>query len=84
MSEVSGPLFVLNCSPDDRRVAHVELTEEGRAGLPRMRELPMEVLEQFLRGFSHDEVRQLGSYLTRLLMNARIQPGMIRIQPETK
>lgn len=56
-------------SSEDRRVVYVELTEEGRAGLPRMRELSMEVLNQFLLGFSNAEVRQLESYLIRGLAN---------------
>ena len=58
----------------DRRVIHVGLTEQGRAGLPRMRKLAMEVAAQFLGGFSNTEVRELQSHLKRLLWNARQIP----------
>src|SRR6201997_5312052 len=46
-------------SPDDRRLVHLELTEEGRAAYPRMRELSLGVANRFLRGFSKTEARQL-------------------------
>jgi DNA-binding MarR family transcriptional regulator len=58
-------------SLEDRRVVHVELTEEGRAGLPRMPKVALEVAEQFLHGFSNAEVRELESYLGRLVSNAQ-------------
>jgi MarR family transcriptional regulator, multiple antibiotic resistance protein MarR len=59
-----------NRSPDDRRLVHLELTEEGRAAYPRMRELSLGVANRFLRGFSKAEARQLESLLTRMLENA--------------
>jgi DNA-binding MarR family transcriptional regulator len=58
-------------SLEDRRVIHVELTEQGRAALPRMRKVAMEVADQFLGGFSNTEIRELESYLNRLLSNAQ-------------
>lgn len=58
----------------DRRVIHVELTEQGRAGIPRMRKVAMEVADQFLGGFSNTEVRELESHLKRLLSNAQAIP----------
>lgn len=58
-------------SPKDRRVVHVELTEEGRARLPRMRAIAMEVRDGCLEGFSSGEVRQLKDYLSRLLLNVQ-------------
>ena len=57
-------------SADDRRLLHLELTEEGRAAYPRMREISMTVANRFLRGFSRAEARQLEGYLTRMLENA--------------
>lgn len=63
-----------NRSPDDRRLVHLELTDEGRALYPRMRELSLGVANRFLRGFSKAEARQLESFLTRILENAQ-QPA---------
>ncbi len=59
-----------NRSPDDRRLVHLELTEEGRAAYPRMRELALAVANRFLRGFTKAEARQLESLLARMLANA--------------
>jgi DNA-binding MarR family transcriptional regulator len=58
-------------SPADRRLVHLELTEEGRAAYPRMRELSLGVANRFLRGFTRTEARQLESLLTRMLENAQ-------------
>ena len=60
-----------NRSPDDRRLVHLELTEEGRAAYPRMRELSLGVANRFLRGFTKAEARQLESLLGRMLENAQ-------------
>ena len=57
-------------SPEDRRLVHLELTEEGRAAYPRMRELSLGVANRFLRGFTRTEARQLESLLGRMLENA--------------
>jgi len=59
-------------SPDDRRLVHLELTEEGRAAYPRMREISLGVANRFLRGFTKAEARQLESLLTRMLENAQV------------
>jgi DNA-binding MarR family transcriptional regulator len=59
-----------NRSPEDRRLVHLELTEEGRAAYPRMRELALGVANRFLRGFSKTEARQLEGLLGRMLENA--------------
>jgi DNA-binding MarR family transcriptional regulator len=58
-------------SPEDRRLVHLELTDEGRAAYPRMRELSLSVANRFLRGFSKAEARQLESLLGRMLENAQ-------------
>ena len=55
---------------DDRRVVYVELTEKGHSAFPRMRAVSMRVVNQFLRGFTQAEARQLEGYLTRMLDNA--------------
>ena len=57
-------------SAQDRRLMHLELTEEGRAAYPRMREMSMAVANRFLRGFTRAEARQLESLLARMLDNA--------------
>ncbi len=62
-------------SPHDRRLMHLELTAEGRAAYPRMREISMGVANRFLRGFSKSEVRQLEGFLTRMLENAHDVPA---------
>ncbi|HUL46195.1 MAG TPA: MarR family transcriptional regulator [Steroidobacteraceae bacterium] len=60
-----------NRSPDDRRLVHLELTDEGRALYPRMRELSLGVANRFLRGFTKAEARQLESLLARMLENTQ-------------
>jgi DNA-binding MarR family transcriptional regulator len=58
-------------SAQDRRLLNLELTEEGRAAYPRMREISMNVANHFLRGFTKAEARQLEGFLTRMLENAQ-------------
>ena len=60
-----------NRSADDRRLVYLELTDEGCALYPRMRELSLGVANRFLRGFTKAEARQLESLLTRMLENAQ-------------
>src|SRR5579863_2680380 len=57
-------------SAQDRRLMNLELTEEGRAAYPRMRELSMTVANRFLHGFSKSEARALEGFLLRMLENA--------------
>jgi DNA-binding MarR family transcriptional regulator len=59
-----------NRSAQDRRLMHLELTDEGRAAYPRMREISLAVANRFLRGFSKAEARQLEAMLSRMLENA--------------
>lgn len=61
-------------SVHDRRLMNLELTDEGRAVYPRMRELAMGVANRVLRGFTKAEARQLEGFLTRMLENAQAQP----------
>ena len=58
-------------SEQDRRLMNLELTEEGRAAYPRMKEISLAVANRFLRGFTKTEARQLEGFLTRMLDNAR-------------
>jgi DNA-binding MarR family transcriptional regulator len=58
-------------SSQDRRLLNLELTEEGRAAYPRMREISMNVANCFLRGFTRAEARQLEGLLNRMLENAQ-------------
>lgn len=67
--ETKGLIRRNRCS-DDRRMAYLELTEEGSRAYPRMREISMGVVNRFLRGFTQTEARQLEGYLTRMLENA--------------
>jgi DNA-binding MarR family transcriptional regulator len=61
----SKGLIRRNRSAEDRRLMHLELTDEGRAAWPRMREISMAVANRFLRGFTKAEARQLEGFLAR-------------------
>ena len=50
---------------------HLELSDEGRAAYPRMREISLTVANRFLRGFTKAEARQLESMLSRMLENSQ-------------
>lgn len=71
----SKGLIRRNRSAHDRRLMHLELTEEGRAAYPRMKEISLTVANRFLRGFTRTEARQLEGFLTRMLENAHEQPA---------
>ncbi len=62
-------------SAQDRRLLKLELTEEGRAAYPRMREIAMGIANRFLRGFTKSEARQLESFLNRMLENGEEIPA---------
>ncbi len=55
---------------NDRRTSNLELTPEGKAVYPKLRASAMKVLNCFLRGFTHEEARQLETFLQRMLENA--------------
>lgn len=57
-------------NPDDRRAFQLELTDEGRAVLPKLRAAGMKVQNRFLDGFSVKEAQQLERFLLRMLENA--------------
>jgi DNA-binding MarR family transcriptional regulator len=56
-------------SEDDRRLIYLELTEEGRQAVPKLRACSAHVLNYLLRGFSANEVRQFEGFLARMLQN---------------
>jgi DNA-binding MarR family transcriptional regulator len=62
-------------SVQDRRLMNLELTDEGRAAYPRMREISLLVANRFLRGFSKAEARQLEGLLQRMLENVPAEAG---------
>jgi MarR family transcriptional regulator, multiple antibiotic resistance protein MarR len=66
--ERKGLIRRVRCS-EDRRVARLALTDEGRAVYPKLVERAAAVLNRSLRGFSPNEVRQLEVLLQRMLMN---------------
>lgn len=57
----------------DRRVVHIELTDEGRAAAQQVPEVLSRVQNEHLAGFSEAEWEQLKSYLRRILDNAQAQ-----------
>jgi DNA-binding MarR family transcriptional regulator len=57
-------------SEDDRRLINLELTEEGRLAVPKLRACSAQVLNHLLRGFSATEVRQFEGFLARMLQNS--------------
>ena len=67
--EAKGLIIRRRC-PDDRRCVKLELSEAGRAALPKLRACSVRVLNHFLRGFSHAEARQLEGFMLRMLQNA--------------
>ena len=71
----SKGLIRRNRSAHDRRLTHLELTEEGRGAYPRMREISLTVANRFLRGFTKSEARQLEGLLGRMLENAQGLPA---------
>ena len=58
-------------SVEDRRVVHIELTDEGRVAAQQVPEILSRVQNEHLAGFSEAEWEQLKSYLRRILDNAQ-------------
>ena len=56
--------------PQDRRLVYLEMTDQGRAAYPHLREISMAIQNRFLRGFSRADTRQLEGLLGRMLENA--------------
>lgn len=55
----------------DRRVVHIELTDEGRAAAREVPQILSRVQNEHLAGFTNEEWEQLKSYLRRILDNAQ-------------
>ena len=64
--EKKGLVRRVPCS-EDRRVMRLALTDEGKTVYPQLVERAAKVLNDRLRGFTRDEVRQLESLLERML-----------------
>jgi len=54
---------------EDRRIVRLGLTDEGRAVYPRLVEKAAGVLNDRLRGFTKEEVKQLERLLERMVSN---------------
>ena len=57
-------------SAEDRRAIRLELTAEGRKLYPKIRAVAVGLANEFLRGFTKSEARQLEDTLKRVLANA--------------
>ncbi|HVO90243.1 MAG TPA: MarR family transcriptional regulator [Casimicrobiaceae bacterium] len=55
--------------PEDRRKTSLAVTAEGKAVYPKLYDAALTVVNRFLRGFTKGEVRELESYLLRILAN---------------
>jgi DNA-binding MarR family transcriptional regulator len=66
--EAKGLISRRRC-PEDRRLVKLELTEAGLAALPKLRACSVRVFNQFMRGFSLAEARQLEGFMVRMLQN---------------
>lgn len=53
-------------SEEDRRVIYVELTDKGREKLAESRKIFQEVLANFMRKISEDEIKELERIFTKL------------------
>lgn len=58
-------------SEEDRRVVHIELTDEGRRAASRIPEVLSRVQNAHLAGFTAEEWQNLKNYLRRILANAQ-------------
>jgi len=68
--------------PDDRRAVIIELTDEGRALVPRLPPIFGRVTGQLLAGFSTDEVGLLTTMLQRMLDNLQAAAPATPIRAE--
>jgi DNA-binding MarR family transcriptional regulator len=67
--EAKGLIARRRC-PNDRRLNKLALTEAGQAAIPKLLEVKVRILNQFMRGFSQADARQLEAYLTRMIENS--------------
>ena len=59
-------------SPEDRRAIKLELTPDGKKLYPKAVAAAVGVANEFLRGFTKAEVRQLEGMLARMLENSKV------------
>ncbi|MEO7241891.1 MAG: MarR family transcriptional regulator [Variovorax sp.] len=59
-------------SLEDRRVVHIELTDDGRAAAQHVPHVLSRVQNEHLAGFSEKEFKQLLGFLRRILGNAQV------------
>lgn len=57
-------------SPHDRRAITLQLTDDGKAIVPKMRTQVVAVLNRMLGGFTQSEARQFENFLQRMIDNA--------------
>jgi DNA-binding MarR family transcriptional regulator len=65
-------------SAEDRRAIKLELTPEGRKVYPKILATAVALANEFLRGFSKTEVRQLEDMLKRIRANAAQANEMVK------
>jgi DNA-binding MarR family transcriptional regulator len=56
-------------SSTDRRITHLELTDEGRDLLPHLPPVAIKVLNAHLKGFTREELDQFTGFLNRIRAN---------------
>lgn len=69
-------LLVRQRSSEDRRVVHLELTEQGQHVAERIPHIVADVLNEHLTGFEAQEIDTLKSMLNRMLENGRRSSAM--------
>lgn len=62
-------MLVRRCNPDDGRSYHLELTDEGKALLPRIRKAIEDANRISLQGFTEEEVSDFENGLRRVMKN---------------
>ena len=68
-------LIVRSTSPDDGRVALVEITARGRRAQRRLRDAQDEIFRASLADWSRRDLAQLAELLDRLAGDLRVLPG---------
>lgn len=58
-------------SESDRRVVHIELTPDGEAAVEHVPEVLASVNNDYLRGFTRDEWKQMMSFIERMRANGQ-------------
>lgn len=64
-------LLLRRCSPQDRRIAHLELTEQGRTIAAEAREKQVQYFTALYRGVSPEEAEIWRKIVTKILENIK-------------